>query len=1478
MPGDENEELRKAREVAAKEHQGGDFGNGDNATTEHQEQKESPEVKFKRQLESEAAAFSLTLKKLDELVLSLSAPGQRPERSTERQKQKSLESALATCHAVGNRLQAAQLEAAGVYEQYKAAETIVSRRHIQSLKDIESLNQALGQVPALLAAYENKVQEIDSVKVEFPVAMSELHRYTYGQIHELQDQARRIGYKVTALEESWFGGGKKIHQKKIDQLRAEHRNLVTKQSALREQYEQVERSYKLEPTAHDLRGYNGHQLVVQGLEKIRGRFENLLRQTAFEQPESRQRLPEQVVAELDNQYLDEYVLPQVPVDIAQIEEEKASEALEIRPDPDRLAMFNLQIQNLSTPELVQQGMEALRASFAIKMSSEDKRFPEVDAQISALPVGVRSLVHNCLRWQHCVDEDYRAMVNFCDGFDRIEPRDAVEQTYAKVLGQIKVFCKENQAYTENRLPGWVIDQDLGKLKSMGARDQFYKYLQGFYAEQWEIFCDNPQVQQLIGPERLGQAREFLGDKLLEDYIDRNNMISWMNLRRFRPAKAIPLMVLGAYAIPDGLLTTRSIDIKRSPLYEVLSSLTPKELERVSQLQIPGLDRAVTLIRGNFEDVLYPAQSAGGEGFKMQAEMHQCLTDMDAYLLETGNDKVQIFALRQMASLPAETLGNSYTTIAGKLRNKAPEEFQTVAVDSLVRRAAAWSDTKAAITLLENSQNLSGPALVALHEKTPFLLARLAVANVKDETLLRIAAIFLGKTTVEVQSLFSLLAELHKVGHHFNSDKTKNFDQYFPLAENPQLRLLIIELHNYGYTFDINHTEALPTVLTNKASVIAEIKEIRQFIPSFHYGLIREAGGWAVGPYAILVVSYQPAALLEACRKIAGEEQETIRQKCFSAMLGNLRVDDPKLKHSLSLEERKNPPEQTTLDFNVGLKELLDKTGEGQELAEFKNFFTNAHALRYIAREPGKMKELLSLPKAVPELFDLLAAGGPLHSNSNNVIRDIFENGDAVGRARQVTSIFVQRGPYWERLFFYTQARLGESLRAAISNYPVSDIGGSTVNQLIEDHKRHKISGSTELSQLECIIADPQILTDIDAKGTAQVTFRHLHGVYKELVFKDILKRSIESSHLLVQKQKADLRNRGFAQKNFSIAANDYLHASAIDYLPSILEHGNLPGEALGETAKEDSFPFQVDFSVITPQLLEEHKKTPELINSTMSARENYGTRGSLGEAGKIFYVYDRNNTAWEKGKGSFGYGPHHGLMLGAMPATEISAIVLGSPEATLEKSRQEVVANGFYIPLYNMEGELLFTVEEYDRMLAEAKPYSSIQNLLADQSYLADLDKPQASSLHKFTLKEHLLRVTDRASVMAQEYGLPVRDSELVTLAARLHDIGKGTAELNLQQWYDNPTAAVAYLKKVRNLDYEEVKDVLYMIQHDELLGDILQGKKLPEEFKKLFVSEREQKMLLALYRADVMEIDGTGELYKQWQVDEKIQSLGFQP
>ena len=315
---------------------------------------------------------------------------------------------------------------------------------------------------------------------------------------------------------------------------------------------------------------------------------------------------------------------------------------------------------------------------------------------------------------------------------------------------------------------------------------------------------------------------------------------------------------------------------------------------------------------------------------------------------------------------------------------------------------------------------------------------------------------------------------------------------------------------------------------------------------------------------------------------------------------------------------------------------------------------------------------------------------------------IFENGDAVRRAREVASIFTTKAPFWKQLYLFTEARIGADLANATSRYPVTEISGMSVPELIRRHRETKQRSPAAVSRLESIVPDPSAREQLIESAAHEIPFAALSGVYKRLVFRDYLRRSIEASRSPEQKMLTDGKNRALATEQLVISPGSYAHGSNVDHLDQVLLNGNLPGEALGELAKTDGFPFQVDFARLSAEFITENTSgtnTAKVFENSIAG--GYGTTGKHGQAGKIYYLYDRTADSWEAGKEYSGRGDYHALMLGGVPSTEIRALVITSPETSLAECKKKIVEGGQYIAVYGLSGELLFTPQDYDAMVTD---------------------------------------------------------------------------------------------------------------------------------------------------------------------------------
>lgn len=181
-------------------------------------------------------------------------------------------------------------------------------------------------------------------------------------------------------------------------------------------------------------------------------------------------------------------------------------------------------------------------------------------------------------------------------------------------------------------------------------------------------------------------------------------------------------------------------------------------------------------------------------------------------------------------------------------------------------------------------------------------------------------------------------------------------------------------------------------------------------------------------------------------------------------------------------------------------------------------------------------------------------------------------------------------------------------------------------------------------------------------------------------------------------------------------------------MSAILNGGDRAGEFLGFDNAQDMTPIGADFSQVLPTdvdgTFQYKEKTP--LNSEF-LRELYGEnkfRGTYfasiahqyrarGEGAftsqdatsrsetKITLIFGRSREdAFLKGAEYRGHmREQHMLVPVGLPSTEVSGLIVnGAAIETIKQAKDRIVDSGFYIPIYNLDGGLIFTPEEYDQM------------------------------------------------------------------------------------------------------------------------------------------------------------------------------------
>jgi hypothetical protein len=706
------------------------------------------------------------------------------------------------------------------------------------------------------------------------------------------------------------------------------------------------------------------------------------------------------------------------------------------------------------------------------------------------------------------------------------------------------------------------------------------------------------------------------------------------------------------------------------------------------------------------------------------KIQQALANIAADLLQ--DQEAQAFALSIIERLVVAEFDESvYQKLAQTFKSTSRKDIQEAIATTVSERAKTIrQDTRAFELLLEQADVLPEDSYRRVQMVDMAQQCFLALAlreQVSEQTITGMSKLF-NISTESLNNTLEFVRVLRNDTHH--TMEAGRFGDYVQLAENKELLPFLQELSKYGYSFSFDHVNCYPELLRRKEEILTDIKFLSEqarklnfvYTYSIPYDYQDPERGYVTEPFEAFIKKDGIRQLVTVIR----ENPELMLTEHFTSGLARaLRNSDSVLREIP--EEERIVPEGYQERFSQAMIQLFSEIGNPKSpLRGHEEFFTNHYALQFIARQPERIQEVLSLPEECPYLFGtLLQEGGPLYTNSDNISRDIFENGNAIGRAIDTEATFREKIPKWKHLYLYTDRRIGEQLANADTAYPITEIPKIKVNKgTALDHEGLDTGRTARFSFTQDFsfvtkpihemsikekraVANLENLDDEQVESLTEIPFGQLRGMFKKMVFGHRLSQTIELSRALGQKKYADQRNRKFVanQRELTLQQGMYLHGSAIDNIENILLNGNLPQEALGESAGTDAYPFQVDFTRLHEEFINQQKTTRNIISNSLSS--GYGHGGEHGVGGGIYYIYEREQSAYagdteysavnERGEKS-----QHALVLGGYPGTEINGIALQEPEQSLEKAKTAVLENGFYIPIYRLDGDLLLTQEEYD--------------------------------------------------------------------------------------------------------------------------------------------------------------------------------------
>ena len=669
---------------------------------------------------------------------------------------------------------------------------------------------------------------------------------------------------------------------------------------------------------------------------------------------------------------------------------------------------------------------------------------------------------------------------------------------------------------------------------------------------------------------------------------------------------------------------------------------------------------------------------------------------------------------------------------------------------------------------------------------------------------------------------------------FQTDLAETFARlYREITEDPQWQeylslsrdyeAIMISLREIGYGYNASDLSVLLAMASNKDENLKKIRLLKD-IPWLRFD------------------SYGPLYYEDPVMAMTGQRGFGVMLMAMTELQQSSKAKIPRLitdglcRYLTRFQFVPVSGGHSAYDFYVGVKP--------HDLSEdHLNAFNQVVAQRLYSFSPEQYERLFYLarhpsPEDGEDVFEsrgwnrlapLIGEGGPLEKQASLVWRKVLSQNDRTiaESAEALTRLMETATDETTRMMKLSEFFLAERLRLMDLKYPVSEINGKKVTALISEHRRLKALDPANKTELESFVADRSQLDSITRGESEEIPVGTLFPDKKIEVFYEYVQRVMERSQSADRKNEAHTRNRSWVGASDKFPMEDanglYLHGTDVAHLSGILRLGNLAGEARGAEAGADGFLGHADFS----RLNKRGSDFSATVYGTVAGRTAEGS-------GQILLAYRRPG-AWEPGTEYNGHGPEHALMLGGMPSTETSAIILTHPDSTLEKAKRAVARNGFYIPIYSKEGELRFSQEDYDKLRDEVgsnrvtpilDQFSGIPSLtrLYESKVDATMGQQQVQG-EGTTLRQHTaMAMFGFETLFSGEERFPSNlpkgiDREFVMKVLAVHDIGKF-----VERGRQHPLT-VEMLKNLKGLPFTEPQlQIAIALLQDDLIGEYLKS------------------------------------------------------
>jgi hypothetical protein len=270
----------------------------------------------------------------------------------------------------------------------------------------------------------------------------------------------------------------------------------------------------------------------------------------------------------------------------------------------------------------------------------------------------------------------------------------------------------------------------------------------------------------------------------------------------------------------------------------------------------------------------------------------------------------------------------------------------------------------------------------------------------------------------------------------------------------------------------------------------------------------------------------------------------------------------------------------------------------------------------------------------------------------------------------------------------------------------------------------------------------------------------------------------------------------------NLTVGDLIKGVDHQYIQSILENGSVAKEFLGTSSQSDQTPFDTDLSRVIEGDTENGFKG--VIQNSIPGKGDYDY-GQL-----LLIIKDHNQfqlTNPDTPRDQFDlskkelfkaglHGDRHYCVRTGLPSTEIDFMVakdqLNAKSGEMEDIYFQIAKNGYYIPVADTEGNIVFTPEMYEernkiinpRLTIERRDWEEVMSEYTPEKILDLLSKDFNDLLsstnlgisENYTLRRHTGMVLEQFEKYFQNFSTSLFGKDQFRLILALHDIGKPAA------------------------------------------------------------------------------------------------------